>query len=148
MSNSLQPHGLYSPWHSPGQNTGLGRHFLLQRIFPTQESNSGLPHCRRIAMGPANAKTEARAWWGHQWDGLRDHEDRLCGDCLLSWVLEMLPESSRPQAPGRGDGPRRTDTQLGCPCPTTSGPPLPSPSHTSSPWALPFRPQALLPPQS
>ena len=21
MSNSLQPHGLYSPWNSPGQNT-------------------------------------------------------------------------------------------------------------------------------
>ena len=24
MSNSLQPHGLYSPWNSPGQNTGVG----------------------------------------------------------------------------------------------------------------------------
>ena len=24
MSNSLQPHGLYSPWSSPGQNTGVG----------------------------------------------------------------------------------------------------------------------------
>ena len=23
MSNSLQPHGLYSPWNSPGQNTGV-----------------------------------------------------------------------------------------------------------------------------
>ena len=25
VSNSLQPHGLYSPWNSPGQNTGMGR---------------------------------------------------------------------------------------------------------------------------
>ena len=24
MSNSLQPHGLYGPWNSPGQNTGVG----------------------------------------------------------------------------------------------------------------------------
>ena len=24
VSNSLQPHGLYSPWNSPGQNTGVG----------------------------------------------------------------------------------------------------------------------------
>ena len=24
MSNSLPPHGLYSPWNSPGQNTGVG----------------------------------------------------------------------------------------------------------------------------
>ena len=47
-SNSLQPHGLYSPWNSPGQNTGKGNLFLLQDIFPTQGSNSGLPHCRQI----------------------------------------------------------------------------------------------------
>ena len=25
MSNSLRPHGLYSPWNSPGQDTGVGR---------------------------------------------------------------------------------------------------------------------------
>ena len=40
-------HGLYSPWSSPGQNTGVGSHSLLQRIFPTKESNPGLPHCRQ-----------------------------------------------------------------------------------------------------
>ena len=48
MSNSLQPHGLYCPWNSPGQNTGVGSLFLLQGIFPTQGSNPGLPHCRQI----------------------------------------------------------------------------------------------------
>ena len=47
-SNSLQPHGLYSPWNSPGQNTGVGCHALLQGIFPTQGSNAGLPHYRQI----------------------------------------------------------------------------------------------------
>ena len=35
-------------WNSPGQNTEVGSHSLLQRIFPTQGSNPGLPHCRRI----------------------------------------------------------------------------------------------------
>ena len=30
---------------SPGKNTGVGCHFLLQGIFPTQGSNPGLPHC-------------------------------------------------------------------------------------------------------
>ena len=45
---SLQPHGLFSPRNSPGQNTGLGSLSLLQGIFPTQGSNPGLPHCRRI----------------------------------------------------------------------------------------------------
>ena len=48
MSDSLQPHGLYSPWKSLGQNTRVGSISLLQRIFPTQGSNPGLPHCRRI----------------------------------------------------------------------------------------------------
>jgi len=38
----------YSPWNSPGQNIGVGSLSLLQRIFPTQGSNPGLPHCRRI----------------------------------------------------------------------------------------------------
>ena len=32
----------------PGKNTGVGCHALLQEIFPTQGSDSGLPHCRRI----------------------------------------------------------------------------------------------------
>ena len=36
-SDSLQPHGLYNPWHSPSQNTGVGSHSLLRGIFPTQE---------------------------------------------------------------------------------------------------------------
>ena len=44
MSNSLRPHGLYSPWNSPGQNAGVCRCSLLQGIFPTQGSNPGLPH--------------------------------------------------------------------------------------------------------
>ena len=33
---------------TPGKNTGVGCHSLLQGIFPTQESNPGLPHCRQI----------------------------------------------------------------------------------------------------
>ena len=48
MSDSLQPHGLYSPWNSPGRNTGVGSLSLLQGIFPAQGSNPGLPHCRQI----------------------------------------------------------------------------------------------------
>ena len=48
MSNSLGPHGLYSPWNSPGQNTGVSSRSLLQGIFPTQKSNPGLPHWRQI----------------------------------------------------------------------------------------------------
>ena len=45
---TLQPSGLYTPWDSPGQKTGVDSHSLLQGIFPTQGLNPGLPHCRRI----------------------------------------------------------------------------------------------------
>ena len=48
VSDSLWLHGLYSPWNSPGQNTGVGSHSHLQGIFPTQGSNPGLLHCRWI----------------------------------------------------------------------------------------------------
>ena len=48
MSDSFGPHGLYSSWNSPGQNTGVGSLSFLQGIFPTQVSNPGLPHCRWI----------------------------------------------------------------------------------------------------
>ena len=33
---------------SPGKNTGVGCHALLQRIFPTQGLNPSLPYCRQI----------------------------------------------------------------------------------------------------
>ena len=48
VSNSLRPHGLYSPWNSPGHNNGVGSQSLLQGIFPTQGWNPGLLHCRQI----------------------------------------------------------------------------------------------------
>ena len=56
VSNSLRPHELQPsrrlcPWNFPGKNTGMGCHFLLQGIFPTQGSNLFLPsllHCRRL----------------------------------------------------------------------------------------------------
>ena len=47
-SNSLQPHGLYSPWNSMEQNTGVSSFSLLQGIFPTQGLNPGLPHFRQL----------------------------------------------------------------------------------------------------
>ena len=46
--DSLQPHGLYSLWNSPVHNTGVESSALLHGIYPTQRSNPGLPHCRRI----------------------------------------------------------------------------------------------------
>ena len=39
---------LFCPWNSPGKNRGVGSHFLLQGILPTQGLNPGLPHCRQM----------------------------------------------------------------------------------------------------
>ena len=55
VSDSLRPHGLQParllcPWDFLGKNTGVGCHFLLQRIFPTQGLNAGLPHCRQMLL--------------------------------------------------------------------------------------------------
>ena len=61
MSNSLRPHGLYSPWNSLGQNTGVGSLSFLQEIFPTQGSNPGLPHCRQILTSWITR--EAQKYW-------------------------------------------------------------------------------------
>ena len=48
MSESLQLYLSYSPWNSPGQNTGMGSLSLLQWIFPNYGLNPDLPHFRQI----------------------------------------------------------------------------------------------------
>ena len=63
MSDSLWPHGLYSPWNSPGQNTGVGSRSLLQGIFPTQGLNPGLPHCRQILYQLSHTGSQTILEW-------------------------------------------------------------------------------------
>ena len=53
VSDSVRPHGLQPtrllrPWDSPGKNTGVGCHALLQGIFLTQGLNPGILNCRQI----------------------------------------------------------------------------------------------------
>ena len=93
MSDSLQPHGLYSPQNSPGQNTGVGSCSLLQGIFLTQGLNPGLLHCRQILQqlshqrNPINWQTPCKWPCGDvprvAWLGLIQ---MLCVRCRLgSW---------------------------------------------------------------
>ena len=81
MSDSLQPHGptaLLRPWDFPGKNTGVGCHFLLQRIFPTQGSNLGLPHCRLMLY-----------LLGHQ----RNSSSFATSLCDLEWITSPAKSS-------------------------------------------------------
>ena len=53
MSDSLWLHGLWlarllCPWNSPGKNTGVGSHFLLQGVYLIQGLNTGFLHCWKI----------------------------------------------------------------------------------------------------
>ena len=84
---SLWPHGLYSPWNSLGQNTGVGSLSLLQGIFPTQGSNPGLPHCRQILYQLSHK--------GSPWIWEMDHNEgwALKNWCFQTVVLEMTLEN-------------------------------------------------------
>ena len=68
VANSLWPHGQRA-WRttvhgdSPGKNTGVGHHALLQVIFPTQGSNPGLPHCRQILYQLSHKGTPRTLEW-------------------------------------------------------------------------------------
>ena len=53
LCDPMNPAGLFCPWDSPGRTTGVGCHFLLQGIFPTQGLNPRLLHllhCRQIIL--------------------------------------------------------------------------------------------------
>ena len=71
MSSSLRPHGLYSPWNSPGWNPGVGSLSLLQGIFPTQGLNRGLLHHRQILYQLSHRGSltwmASPTWWTWVW---------------------------------------------------------------------------------
>ena len=58
MSDCLQPHGLYSPWNFPNQNTGEGSLSLLQGIFPIQGSN---PRCPTLQVDSLPAESQGKS---------------------------------------------------------------------------------------
>ena len=67
---------------SPGRNAGVGCHALLGGIFPTQGSNSGLPHCRWILY-------QLSYQGSPKWPYLTAREDLLCEATVLS-TLNIL----------------------------------------------------------
>ena len=92
VSDSLRPRGLYSPWHSPGQNTGVGSLSLLQGIFPTQGSNPGLPNCRQVFYQPSHKGSLCgtgmllNALWWPEWERSPKGTPRIYGECMWQWM--------------------------------------------------------------
>ena len=123
VSDSLRPHGLFSPWSSPGQNTGVGSLSLLQGIFPTQASKLRSPVLQVDSL-PAELSGKPRTMWTTQnytyipssWTSLRPHPARLpssqpgllcCAQLLTScpsqpggvYILMRLPPFVPPLLP-------------------------------------------------
>ena len=127
MSDSLRPLGLYSPWNSSGQTTGVGSLSLLQRMFPTQGLNPSLPHCRQILYRLSHQGSPGVEWktvwcsidvispsqcaadhslphgpWLYRWNVARPHPGRglkcACLDDSASSASALHPERSTPPA--------------------------------------------------
>ena len=103
---TLGPHGLWltrllCPWDSPGENTGVGSHALLQAIFPTQGSNPMFPVSPALAGGffTTSATWEARVW--HRVSHFRRLGPRVSGiKCTHSRDQQHRPQSPPASPPG------------------------------------------------
>ena len=65
--HGLQPSRLLCPWNSPGKNTKVGCHSLLQEIFPTSGWNPGLQHCRQILYHGGHQRN-----WQKKYSGIKE----------------------------------------------------------------------------
>ena len=98
VSNSLPPHGLYSSWNSPGQNTRVGSLSLLQGIFPTQGSNPGLLHCRQILYQLSHQGSPTILQWvaypfsrGSSRPGNRTGVSCIAEGFFTNWAIREAP---------------------------------------------------------
>ena len=83
---TLRPHGpkptrLFRKWASPGKNTGVGCHFLLQGIFPTRGSNPGLLHCKQILY--------QLSYEGRPYKDMSVTIIKICFYLILSWHYQL-----------------------------------------------------------
>ena len=98
VSDSFRPNGLHSPWNSPGQNTGVGSRSLLQGIFPTQGSNPGLLHCRRILYRLSHQGSPTLEWVdypsssGSSRSRNRTGVSCIAGGFFTSWATRGAPK--------------------------------------------------------
>ena len=94
-----------SPRNSLGQNTGVGSLSLLQGIFPTQRSNPGLPHCRRILYQLSHKGSPRILEWvaypfsrGSSWPRNQTGVSCIAGRFFTNWALtsiKSLPPSTK-----------------------------------------------------
>ena len=101
MIDSLQSHGLYSPWNSPGQSTGMGSLSLLQGISPIQGSNPSFLHCSRIPYQLSHKGSPRTLEWvaypfssGSSWPRNWTRVSCIAGRFFTNWATKEAPLSS------------------------------------------------------
>ena len=116
VSDFLQPHELYSPWHSPGQNTGVDSLSLLQEICSTQGSNPGLPHCIWILYQLSHQGSPRILEWvtypfssGSSWPRNRTGVSCIAGGFFTNWAMR---EAEGPSLIGLGTNGKLTLARL------------------------------------
>ena len=87
---------------SPGKNTGLGCHALLQGIFPTQGSNPGLPHCSWIIYLLSQQGSPRILDWvaypfsrGSSWPRNQTGVCCMAGRFFTRWAIKEAPRIKR-----------------------------------------------------
>ena len=104
--DSLRPHGreparLLHLWDFPGKNTGVGCHFLLQGIFLTKGSNSGLPHLQADSLPaePPGKPSPGKKLEKTQTSGNTPHVHRLTWrhQYYPKWSMESMQSLSKSQ---------------------------------------------------
>ena len=87
-------HGLYSPWNSPGQNTGVNSLSLLQG------SNPGLPHCRWILYQLSHKDSPIILEWvafpfssGSSQPRNRTRVSRIASEFFTNWAIRVAREA-------------------------------------------------------
>ena len=94
-------HGLFSPWNSPGHNTGKGSHSLLQGIFPTQGLNPGLLYCRWILYQLSHKGSPRILEWvvypffsGSSQPRNPTRVSRIAGGLYTNWAIREAQKSN------------------------------------------------------
>ena len=89
--NSLRPHGLYSPWNSPGQNTQSGQPFLFPRDLPNPGIEPRSPALQADSL-PAQPQREAPLvhWSLYLFSLLKQTKrNRIRHKCLYSHIHSL-----------------------------------------------------------
>ena len=92
------------PWDSPGKNTRVGCHALLQAIFLTQGSNPGLPHCGQILYHLSHQGSPSILEWvaypfsrGSSWFRNWTWVSCIAGRLFTSWATKEAHLVTMPQ---------------------------------------------------